>query len=1038
MSSKHFIACLLIGLTSVLQYSCVDDRYDLVNKDVSTDIKITGNTVTVPLGSMEAVMLDDLIDVDDIDILKKGDDNLYALGTDDVIDPIEETIDPISISVDPVREEVDIDFTEADITSVHINAAHVEPAVFKTPTISLDDLNEELPVLQSDVTRQISAPELDGLFDILESGNVTDLPASISINQSTEIESEEVDCSFEYSMPVEVKSISKIMLTSADANDVNGTPVEVVIAHPVALADADKTLDFEIRFSDMFVLALDANAENIGKYTLSADAKTITVRDLPLNGASTSLKFYIKELLIDESDITSGGVIDVDEDIVYDLTYKVNGSIVPSQNMSRTDFNFNVKLNVPLAFRDAAGVTNDIDVAFSDIEMDFNGHFDNLEYIDHIYYIEFDEENSRIKFETIMDKDWLNIFSLKEGYALKIDFPKELEICPEHSTYEGKGTSIIYDEQDHSFYVYDLKILAESHWDLHLKKLTLDDPVKDGVYDLDVMASIYFVDSNKQKVSEFVLSGVQLDTMVPIFETLGDHKQADFVMHESDLTISDSMVHTETILSSLDTTSDFDLNEEVPTEIALIEALDFVNDVVVKLDMSISGLDDLNTDIDLDVHAALPSFINIVPRATSHSDMDVKVEGDSLFIKALYHPATDQNLWVELECGGLDFRTPEFSGVGIVPEQKADGNSYIVYSGSVVVKGDAAIHGTEFHSVALDNMHDIKLNVDFTMTDMEVKNFHGIYDGEIDAVNETIDLDLGDDLAFLHEEGNTAKLAEPQIEVTLDNSIAIPIDVDLQIFGIDENGTKIAESEINTRVRIKPAAYNEETHEVISETTKLFITSSESLEAKVGYDKVLVPELANLLTRIPESICFNMQPILDTSVTHHVDISHPLVITGAYAVNVPLKFDNFNLCYKETVEDIQSNIGETLDYFSNVSAVVKMNVLNTIPLGLKLQATPLDAAGNVIDYIVIDELTIKPGLGADILNADGSVADQEAQELKFEIKCPTGDLSELDKLELVITAATNHVAGSVGIKALQGIKLYDVVVEVTGDIETEL
>lgn len=1039
MNHKNFIIFPLVGLCAVLHQSCVDDSYDLVNKDISTDIKITGNTVTVPLGSMKAVKLDDLIDVDDIDILKVGDNGLYALGTDDVIDPIEENIDPINISIDPVEELIDIEFTEAEITSVHISAANVDPAVFKTPNISLDDLNDKLPSLQSNVTREITSTELDAVFDVLESGNAAALPAEISLNQSVVIENENVDCSFNYTLPTEVKTINTILLTSADNKTTDGTLLNVVITHPQALHNADKSVDFDIVFPASYILALNSATEQSDKYVLSSDRHSITVKGFVPSSAQSTISFYLKEIVNVDQKIANGA-INANDDVVYNLKYNVNGSIVPSEQLKRDDFKFNVLLDVPLAFKDATGATNDIDVNFEQKEMDFHGHFDNLEHIDEIHYIEFEHENgaSRIKFETIMEKEWLKSFALKDGYALRISFPKELEICTLCSTYEGKDNKkIVYDEAEHAFYVYDLNLLAESHWDLGLKKFTLNLPVVDGVCDMDVKAYIEFVDAERNPVENFVLAGTQLESMVSTFNSLKGNKSADFVMHDSDLTIKDAEVHTETILSSLDTTSDFDLNEEVPSEIGCIEAVDFVEPVVMKFNLAVVGLEQLDTDIVLDIEALLPSFISVTPYRQSHDDMKVEIEGDMLRVNANYHPGQVDVMWVELLCNGLDFRTEDFGGKGIVPELGRDGKSYIVYSDAVVIEGDASIHGTEFHSTVLESIHDISLDIDFVMTDMEVKTFHGTYQGEIDSVNETIELDLGDDLAFLKEEGNTAQLAEPQIEVILDNSISIPVDVDLQIFGMDENGRMIPETEVNTQIRINPAGYDETSGEFTPVTTKLFITSNEALEPKVGYEKVLVPELANLLTQIPENICFNMQPRVDGSVTHHVDISKPITFTGSYAVNIPLKFDNFNLCYKETVEDIQSNIGETLEMLSNVTAKAKINVINTVPLGLKLNVTPLDADGNVIEDILVDEVMIKPGLGANILNEDGSVCNQEPQLLEFEIKCPTGDLSRLDKLDLVITAATNHVAGSVGINAFQGIKLYDVVVEVTGDFETD-
>ena len=116
-----------------------------------------------------------------------------------------------------------------------------------------------------------------------------------------------------------------------------------------------------------------------------------------------------------------------------------------------------------------------------------------------------------------------------------------------------------------------------------------------------------------------------------------------------------------------------------------------------------------------------------------------------------------------------------------------------------------------------------------------------------------------------------------------------------------------------------------------------------------------------------------------------------------------------------------------------------MDIINTIPLGLKLKVTPLNEKKEVIDYITIDDLTINAGLGGDIENSDGTISDQEAQKFVFSINSEKADISELAKLAFSIEAATtDHTVGGKSLRDTQGIKISNIVFEVGGDIAIDL
>ena len=1035
MCKKSSIVLLLVAVSSFV-VSCIDKNYDLANKEIATDVKIEGNSIAVPVGSLKSVVLDSLIDVSGIEMLEKGADGVYSITMDSTIS-VEESIEPITLNIDSIQHSVDIEFDKVNVNNVRIKAMSIEPAKFATPRISLEELNDSLPKLESEAHVAFDDSELVEKLEELKnySSHFPDVTLNYTIDEMVTTGEREVACNFSYKLPKEIETIDSIKLGSANTI---GTLVSVAITNPKILDGCNKEISFTVEFPEIFALAINEEDGQNGEYRIDGSTIYLNGYDVP-QGDRTLLSFYITEIAGIDRYIKDGSII-VDETVKYKVDYKAGGNVKLTKDVEIEDFAFDVEFESQLSFQDVAGKTKDIKVDFKAIEMAFSGDFDNLEYIDTIKYVKFDEEKSRIKFKTQMDKDWLEDFELKEGYALKISFPHQLDICPDHSVYNEE---IVYDSVEHAFYIYDLGTLAETNWDIALQKLTLDIPVKKdpvsgkGNCHMDVKADIRFVNINNPEESDscFYLAANEIESLVGVLNKLNGDKAALFEMEDSELVIEDAVVHTEVIHSSLNSGTDFSLNEKIPAEIERIEKIGFSKEVEVTLELSVIGLEELNTNINLDVKVALPTFLKLQPCAGTTG---VDVSEGLLEIITGYNPSSAEPLEIKLLCTGLDFMTEEFGFNGIVPKDSTDGNSYISYSCDIAVEGDATINGTEFHSTVLEN--DIAFDVNFKIEDIAVKTFHGIYSAQIEKIEEKLDLDLGEELEFLREDGNSVTLADPQLEFVLTNPVGIPVDIALHLFGNDENGALIPESEISTTLSILPAEYNETTEELTPVETKLFITTDTSRIKKSGFTNVEIPNLANLLKKIPYSVSLDVEPVVRTTdVTHHVDIEQPIKLDGAYSVVVPLKFNDLHLCYNDTITDLDSSLGETVDMFSNVSVGVKMDIVNTIPLALSLKVVPLDAEGKVIDDIEIDELKIAAGNGESLLNDDGVLNDSlPVQAFSFAIKSKSGDISSLDGLAFSLEAASDHTTGSAAISGEQGIKISNVVFEVSGDIEADL
>lgn len=1027
MCKKTLFTLLLMVISFCT--SCVDNNYDLLNKEITTDVKIEDNTVAFPVGSLKAVLLDSLIDVNEIELLGKDAEGVYSIKMDSTFS-VEESIDPITFNIEPVEYSASVEFEKANIETIHINAANMTPAWFSSPNISVEDLNEKLPHLVSNVRTGLDIPELENLLAQLDELPVDLLSYKFAEPFKVTTGEQIVPCKIDYVMHHDIETIRSVKL-GIDSN-AKGTLVNIVVTNPKVLADCEKEINFRIEFPEIFCLAMDEDAEQAEKYKI--DGHIITLDSFRLIGEKSLLSFYITDVKGIDRYIEDGR-IRIDESIKYIIDYKIDGELELKKGMEVQDFYFDVDLDVQLAFHDAAGKTKDVKVDFEPVEMVFSGDFGNLEHIDSIKYVEFDEEKSLIKFETSMDDGWLDAFELKEGYALKVAFPEQLDICPEHSEYEGKGNGIVYNEDEHAFYVTDFTVLANTHWNLAPQRLTLNLPVVDDSCHMDVKAVISCVNlQNPEENGYFYLAGREMENMVEALGKLNDgDKEARFRMLESDLVIKDAVVHTDVITSSLNSETDFKINEEIPGEIARVEHIGFKDEVLIAMELQIAGMENVDTDIELDVDITLPSFLQLKPYDNTSG---VDVHDGVLSVNTMYNPSSNKPLELKLLCTGIDFMNEEFGCVGLLPKDSVDGKSYISYSSDIVVTGEALIHGTQFHSEVLNN--DISFDVKLEIGEISVKTFHGVYSADIEGVDEKIDLDLGEELEFLREEGNSMTLADPQLEFVLTNSVGVPLDISLHLYGNDAGGQMIEESEIVTRLSILPAEYNAQSDEMIPVVTKLFLTTDTGKIKKTGYKNVEIKNLANLLKKIPHSLNIKVEPVVREDVTHHVDISKPIELDAAYSVLVPLKFEDLHLCYNDTIANLDSDLGETMEMFSNVSLKATMDIINTIPIGFSLTVIPLDVDGNVIGDIEIDELNIAAGAGEELLDENGVLcAGSEPQKFVFGIKSRSGDISSLDGLAFSLKAATDHTVGAAALKGEQGVKISNIVLEVSGDIEMD-
>ena len=466
-----------------------------------------------------------------------------------------------------------------------------------------------------------------------------------------------------------------------------------------------------------------------------------------------------------------------------------------------------------------------------------------------------------------------------------------------------------------------------------------------------------------------------------------------------------------------DESNKFSFTSPISLQYMYIESVALKEDLIINLGIKIDGLEALlESDVIMNLNITLPPFLDEV----YSTDPTISTEKNKVILKQKkYYVDSKEGLSIELICKGLNFKDED--GSGLHPE-----NGVLAYDGKIKAEGNIDIHWTK--SDLLNNIRNLKeigINLDCTFNPVHVQTLNGTFYEKFDTLKQTFTVDLGEQLNTLKESENYITLSDPQITVALNNAISMPINVSLDVLGKDINGNIIESEDIHTLIPIKAAQYDDLTGLVVPDTSKLFVTD-EPTDVDDDYTNIVIENLGRLLESIPDSMCVSIHPDIDISVPHHIDIYQILNISASYGIMVPFKFDKLHITYSDT---ISVGLGETLEGLGDAGLALKMNVENTIPVDLTLKLTALDENNEPIKAINIAPIRIKQGNGEGITNSKA-----EKNPVSFSLQNKDGSLAKLNKLKVEAEIQTNDA--TMGLKGIQGIRISDIVVELSADIST--
>lgn len=230
---------LMLGTLALSVSSCIDALYD-INNGISKDMELGGDSLAIPIGTTDTIMLRDYLDANTISMLKAMEDGGYAFVKKDSLEPTIPPIDQSKLKIDDQVKSISspIDFGDINLDKYPLPGISVDKVVnmglstyslgnFAIPSISkststsagMSDYALTTPSIadmvvnanQNNILTGITLPPDPG-------GPAVELPiadpAPVDVNTSTNID-------YSVNVPDGVKNISNVELKNGAVFEVS-------------------------------------------------------------------------------------------------------------------------------------------------------------------------------------------------------------------------------------------------------------------------------------------------------------------------------------------------------------------------------------------------------------------------------------------------------------------------------------------------------------------------------------------------------------------------------------------------------------------------------------------------------------------------------------------------------------------------------------------------------------------------------------------------------------------------------------------------
>lgn len=981
--------------------SCIDNDYDL-SKDIDMSVSLGGDAFVIPIGNTEVTQLEQLIDSTETLVL--DDDGRYSLKKEDDIDDVNIDVNAVTIDIDdPDVTPITVDF--GDKTKIDPFEINTDPSDIDVSINSVVINPSKLPSFEA-LTDTKSVPGVPG-------GTVN---TSVSLTSSTK---EPIEFEIPASDFDDVSQVKEVYF----GNDEKGQLVSFTIdaSHLSNALEQGSTRKIE-----SLAIKFPAGFEVEGGTTSGTNVYTITNEVMP--DTKKTYQFYIKKLAqtFDVNHRTFTG------EVSYEMKYGVSGHF--KANATNTSLTAGVS-DLKFSYYNAKVITKDIDADFEQKEMTVNANIDGLDDVKSVKEVDFSNNTEMvIKISKMAD---LPLDFTSES-KIQVHIPNIFELTPK--AMNGGST---YDAANHILYVPAQSLVGGGELDIRMNLTKIDftkryadgQPVdENGVLKLTESATYNPV--SEGGVKKLILKSGELQTIE--LNNLNRHMIINVscgTNGTNSLLVENSKVLTRVVSSDFNTTSDFSVREEnIDEAVKSLKQVYWKNNESASMTIKLN-FKDLPKDIKKGIHFSpvkveIPKFIVFEPESDLSAD-------NVLTINESFVPQQSNNYtYVKtMKIKGMDFtKIAEYKN-GL---QVSDNHVLEIPEKYATVKISGEVKTTEGEEINSEQLENFEVKPQVSIDKMVIGKVVGKVDPNIDPVNEDVDLDLGDDLGFLTEDGNEMVLENPVITVKLVNPVGVPVDLDLSMSGyLDGKSEPIEGSTVTANTATYPGFRINPALEDGTEVTTYIVISRKAIQVNESnnttkYYNLVLPNLSNLMKRIPDQIKFKMNATVDQSVDHTVDITPTISengqdkarfqIKGHYDVAVPLTFETLHINYTDTIDNLQDDLEDFLDVALSTHVELNGDFVNGIPIDLGISVQPTDA-----NNVPLNNINTKVYIN-DQENGTlaGMAIDGQPNTTPIKIVLDTKDreeLKKLDKLFLNIKASASQTNGGITLRGTQTIQL---------------
>ena len=332
---------------------------------------------------------------------------------------------------------------------------------------------------------------------------------------------------------------------------------------------------------------------------------------------------------------------------------------------------------------------------------------------------------------------------------------------------------------------------------------------------------------------------------------------------------------------------------------------------------------------------------------------------------------------------------------------------------SVHFGGNISLDGNVKASAMTNTGGNITLSAKVEAENMAIESATAVVDPEVDIKIDPIRIDDIPD--FLAEEDVILDLTDPRIYITVTNPSPVAVNMDAALKSYKE-GNK------------KGEAYLQDVN-IPKECENYVICVNQKREEWDTTEKIMykkVEGLSDLIKNIPDRIEITD---VETSVVQEevtIDLNKNYTIVTDYKVDTPLMFGpETKITYTEAMDGWDADL-EDME-FDRVEA--SMNVINEIPLGVRMTAKAIDVNGNVLENVKVD---------MDVEIKAGEIGAPTTQNVNFTLTTDDGRIAGLDGIEISVVASVDNSVSDVTLNENQTMQFTEIKLRLVGGITMDL